>query len=49
MRQKIFCMKVEKFKIANLIKELSVIIDQNLNNFPKKEIELKHKIKEANS
>ena len=41
-------MKVEKFKIANMIKELSVIIDQNLTNFPKKEIELKHKIKEAN-
>lgn len=41
-------MKVEKFKIANMVKELSVLIDQNLTNFPKKEIELKHKIKEAN-
>lgn len=41
-------MKIEKFKIANLIKELALIIDKNLINFPKKEIELKHKIKEVN-
>ena len=41
-------MKPEKFKIANLIKELAINIDKNLTNFPKKEIELKHKIKEAN-
>lgn len=40
-------MKYEKFKVANLIKELAVYIDNNLNNFPKKEIELKHKIKET--
>lgn len=43
-----FYMKIEKFKIANLVKELAIIIDKNLINFPKKEIELKHKIKEAN-
>lgn len=41
-------MKIEKFKIANLVKELAIIIDKNLINFPKKEVELKHKIKEAN-
>lgn len=40
-------MKQDKFKVVNLIKELIVNIDQNLTNFPKKEIELKHKIKEA--
>lgn len=40
-------MKQDKFKITNLIKDLIVNIDQNLLNFPKKEIELKHKIKEA--
>lgn len=40
-------MKCEKFKIANLVKDLAVYIDNSLNNFPKKEIELKHKIKEA--
>lgn len=40
-------MKYEKFKIANLIKDLVIYIDNNLNNFPKKEIELKHKIKET--
>jgi len=40
-------MKNEKFKIANTIKELIVRIDDNLVNFPKKEIELKRKIKET--
>ena len=39
--------KQEKFKVANLIKELIVYIDEKLINFPKKEIELKHKIKET--
>lgn len=40
-------MKQEKFKIVNLIKDLIVYIDENLINFPKKEMELKHKIKET--
>lgn len=40
-------MKCEKFKVVNLAKDLTVYIDGNLNNFPKKEIELKHKIKEC--
>lgn len=40
-------MKYEKFKIVNLIKEFIVNIDNNLTNFPKKEIELKHRIKET--
>ncbi|MCI9366544.1 MAG: four helix bundle protein [Clostridia bacterium] len=40
-------MKQDKFKIVNLLKELIVNIDQNLLNFPKKEVELKHKIKES--
>ena len=39
--------KQEKFKVVNLIKELIVQIDEKLINFPKKEIELKHKIKET--
>lgn len=39
-------MKYEKFKIANLIKDL-IFIDKNLTNFPKREIELKSKIKET--
>ncbi|MDD4375320.1 MAG: four helix bundle protein [Clostridia bacterium] len=38
-------MKVEKFKISNLVKEFIVRIDNNLTNFPKREIELKNKIK----
>lgn len=40
-------MKYEKFKIANLVKDLIVNIDNNLVNFPKKEIELKHTIKQT--
>lgn len=39
--------KQEKFKVINLIKELIVYIDEKLINFPKKEVELKHKIKET--
>lgn len=40
-------MKQEKFKVVNLIKDLIVYIDQSILNFPKKEIELKHKIKDT--
>ena len=40
-------MKILQYTIINLIKELIVNVDQNLLNFPKKEIELKHKIKES--
>ena len=40
-------MKQEKFKVLNLIKDLIVYIDQSVFNFPKKEMELKHKIKET--
>ncbi len=37
--------KNEKFKIITLIKEFIITIDNNLVNFPKKEIELKQEIK----
>ena len=40
-------MKYEKFKIVNLIKDLIINIDNNLVNFPKKEIELKQIIKKT--
>lgn len=40
-------MKKDKFIVINLIKEFIVNIDKYLNNFPTKEIELKHKIKET--
>lgn len=40
-------MKQEKFKVLNLIKDLIVYIDKSVFNFPKKEMELKHKIKET--
>ena len=38
-------MKQEKFKIIDFIRELIVYIDQNLDNFPKKDIELKNRIR----
>lgn len=38
-------MKEEKFKIINFTRELLVMIDQRLDNFPKKEIELKNRIR----
>ena len=40
-------MKQEKFKIINFIRELSINIDNNLDNFPKKDIELKNRIRNA--
>lgn len=40
-------MKEEKFKIINFIRELIVYIDSNLDNFPKKDIELKNRIRNA--
>lgn len=40
-------MKNEKFKIVNLVKDLIINIDRNLTNFPRKEIELKHIIKQT--
>lgn len=38
-------MSVEKFKIIDLVKEFITVADENLINFPKKEIELKQEIK----
>lgn len=38
-------MKQEKFKIINFIRELIIYIDDNLDNFPKKDIELKNRIR----
>lgn len=35
-------MREEKFKIINYIRELIINIDKNLENFPKKDIELKN-------
>ena len=35
-------MREEKFKIINFIRELIINIDKNLDNFPKKDIELKN-------
>ena len=38
-------MKEEKFKAINLIRELIVRIDANLDNFPRKDIEIKNKLR----
>ena len=38
-------MEKEKFKLINFIRELILYIDKNLDNFPKKDIELKNRIR----
>lgn len=38
-------MKEEKFKVIDFIRELIVYMDLHLQNFPRKEIELKTKLK----
>ena len=40
-------MKEEKFKIIQYIRELILNIDNNLDNFPKKDIELKNRIRNS--
>ena len=40
-------MQTEKLKILELVKQLNNVIDKYLINFPHKDIELKHKIKDA--
>lgn len=38
-------MKKEKFKIIQYIRELIINIDNNLDNFPKKDMELKNRVR----
>lgn len=38
-------MKEEKFKVIQYIRELIVVIDKELDNFPKKDIELKERMR----
>ena len=38
-------MKEEKFKVIEFIRKLILAIDNELNNFPKKDIELKNRIR----
>lgn len=38
-------MKTEKFKIIQFIRELILMIDKQMDNFPKKDIELKNRIR----
>lgn len=39
-------MKEEKFKVIDFIRELIVYMDKHLENFPRKDIEIKNKLKE---
>ncbi len=38
-------MKEEKFKVINFIREFILLVDSKMENFPKKEIELKNRIR----
>ena len=38
-------MKEEKFKVVNFIREFIVLVDSKLDNFPKKDIELKNRVR----
>ena len=38
-------MKQEKFKVIQFIRELLIMIDTQMDNFPKKDIELKNRIR----
>lgn len=38
-------MKEEKFKVINFIRDLVIYIDKYLENFPKKDIEIKNRIR----
>ena len=40
-------MKEEKFKVIQFIRELILKIDKELDNFPKKDIEIKVRIRNA--
>ena len=38
-------MKTDKFKVIQFIRELILAVDKQLDNFPKKDIELKNRIR----
>lgn len=38
-------MKEEKFKVVQFIREMILVIEKELDNFPKKDIEVKHRIR----
>ena len=40
-------MKEEKFKVINFIRQLILVIDKELENFPKKDIEIKNRLRTA--
>lgn len=38
-------MKNEKFKVLQFIRDFIVLVDKQMDNFPKKDIEIKNKIR----
>lgn len=40
-------MKVEKFKVIEYIRQLILAVDKELDNFPKKDIEIKERIRKS--
>ena len=38
-------MKTEKFKVIQFVRELILLIDKEMDNFPKKDIEIKNRIR----
>lgn len=40
-------MKEEKFKVINFIRELIIYLDKYLDNFPKKDIEIKSQLRNS--
>ena len=38
-------MKIEKFKVIQFIRELLILIDKQMDNYPNKDIELKNRIR----
>ena len=40
-------LKEEKFKVINFVREMIVLIDTELDNFPKKDIEIKNRLRNS--
>lgn len=38
-------MKEEKFRVVQFIREMILVIEKELDNFPKKDVEIKHRIR----
>ena len=45
MKWKKLCMKEEKFRVIQFIRELILAVDKELENYPKKELEIKNRVR----